>query len=149
MVLVVGTIFNMYHRDQQLKRFEPNHFSIDPPKGDDSGHAVAIRKAMTMGETYGVFKIARSTKNRSDADVPIEDEEYHLHPILTPYFQISWRKKQKCRFSLEEVYSFLFWSDDRVSKILNDYLNKITTFRESSPDEGEQISFIDLKNQRY
>lgn len=149
MVLVVGTIFNMYHRDQQLKRFEPNHFSIDPPKGDDSGHAVAIRKAMTMGETYGVFKIARSTKNRSDADVPIEDEEYHLHPILTPYFQISWRKKQKCRFSLEEVYSFLFGSDDRVSKILNDYLNKITTFRESSPDEGEQISFIDLKNQRY
>uniref|UniRef100_UPI004055EBC4 ORC-CDC6 family AAA ATPase n=1 Tax=Acetatifactor sp. TaxID=1872090 RepID=UPI004055EBC4 len=149
MVLVIGTIFNMYHRDRQLKRFEPNHFSIDPKKGDDPQVAAQVKKAMAMGVTYGVFEATRSTKNRSNADVPIENEEYHLHPILTPYFQISWRKKQKCRFSLSEVYLFLFGSDDRITKILNEYLGKVTTSQQNNSDEGEQISFIDLKNQSF
>lgn len=149
MVLVIGTIFNMYHRDRQLKRFEPNHFSIEPKKGDDPSHAEGVKKAMTMGVTYGVFEATRSTKNRSDADVPIENEEYHLHPILTPYFQISWRKKQKCRFSISEVYSFLFGNDDNVTRILNSYLNKVTTAQANDTDMGEQISFLDLKNRCF
>lgn len=145
MVLIIGKIFNMYHKDEQLKRFEPNHFSIERKEGIGEKFVESkVSKAIQISVTSGVFEVERSTKNRSGSDVPIEDEDFHLHPILTPYFQISWRKKQKCRFTLNEINNFLFGSDECISEILDEYLNKTSRLKDT-----HQISFADLKKECY
>ena len=99
-----------------------------------------IKKAIQLSVTYGVFLVEKSTKNRKDSDIPIEDEDFRLHPILTPYFQISWRKKQKCRFSLDEIDDFLFGTDECVSRVLEEYSLKTKGLIDDS-----QICFSDLK----
>lgn len=148
MVLAIGKIFNMYHRDQRLKRFETNHFSIVPRSKIEEKYVESkINKAMQMAVIYGVFEVSKSTKITGCGDVPVEDEDYHLHPILTPYFQISWRKKQKCRFTIDQINTFLFGSDERVSKLLTSYLSEMKLDNDS--EENKQISFLDLKKQCY
>lgn len=148
MVLAIGKIFNMYHRDQRLKRFETNHFSIIPRSKTEEKYVESqINKAMQMAVIYGVFEVSRSTKITGFGDVPVEDEDYHLHPILTPYFQISWRKKQKCRFTVDQINTFLFGSDERVSKLLTSYLSEMRFDNDSQ--ENKQISFLELKKQCY
>ena len=148
MVLAIGKIFNMYHRDQRLKRFETNHFSIIPRSETEEKYVESeINRAMQMAVIYGVFEVSRSTKITGSSDVPVEDEDYHLHPILTPYFQISWRKKQKCRFTVDQINTFLFGSDERVSKLLTSYLSEMIL--DSNSPEDKQISFLELKKQCY
>lgn len=146
MTLAIGMIFNMYHRDQRIKRFEPNHFSIlrnntGVKKYNDS----RIKEALDLSVKYGVFESERSTKDRSGSDVPIENEDFHLHPILTPYFKISWRKKQKCRFTLDEMNGFLFGNDQDVSMLLFKYSKKT----KSDNLDDSQISFEDLKKEYF
>ena len=149
-VLVIGKIFNMYHRDKQLKRFEPNHFSIERRSTTGKKYSESkIRKAIQLSVTSGVFEAKRSTKNRKGSDVPIEDEDFHLHPILTPYFQISWRSKQKCRFTLDEINDFLFGNDERVSEILEDYLQRTKYMLSTKTGDVLQISFSDLRREYY
>ena len=148
MVLVIGHIFNMYHKDPQLKRFEPNHFSIDRREVINENYRESeIKKAIQLSVTYGVFNVEKSTKNRKDSDIPIEDEDFHLHPILTPYFQISWRKKQKCRFTIDEVNNFLFGNDKCVTEILEKYSQK--TKGKSTNEEDRQLSLLDLKWEHF
>ena len=150
MVLAIGKIFNMYHRDSQLKRFEPNHFSIERRELSTKYLESKVQKAIQLSVMQGVFIAERSTKNRGGSDVPIEDEDFHLHPILTPYFQISWRKKQKCRFTFSEIESFLFGSDEKISEILNGYSKKTSSKKGSSMrDDDGQLSFADMKKQCY
>lgn len=144
MVLAIGTIFNMYHRDPQVKRFEPNHFSIERNNPNGSYNESRVKDAIRQSVMNGVLIAERSTKNRSGSDVPIEDEDFHLHPILTPYFQISWRKKQKCRFTFDEIDTFLFGSDQKISSLLEQYSKKTT-----NEHDNAQISFSDLKKQSY
>ncbi len=146
MTLAIGMIFNMYHRDEQIKRFEPNHFSIER-KSDNNYYKSNVKSAMDLSVTYGVFESERSTKNRSGSDVPIENEDFHLHPILTPYFNISWRKKQKCRFTLNEMEGFLFGSDERVSELLNKYSAK--TKQSIYGTKDSQISFEALRKEYF
>lgn len=146
MTLAIGMIFNMYHKDQRIKRFEPNHFSIlrnntSIKKYNDS----KIKEALELSVKYGVFESERSTKDRSGSDVPIENEDFHLHPILTPYFKISWRKKQKCRFTLDEMNGFLFGNDQDVSKLLSKYLTKIRI----DNFDNSQLSFENLKQEYF
>ena len=143
MVLVMGQIFYMYHKDPQIKRFETNHFSIDRRNsiGEKYG-ASEIKKALQYGVTSGVFEIVRSTKNRGESDIPIEDEEFRLHPIFTPYFRISWRRKQKCLFTMEELNTFLFGNDECITQILGKYYKE--TRDKTSREEGEQLSLMDI-----
>ena len=148
MVLVIGKIFNMYHRDPQLKRFEPNHFSIERKTVSGQNYMESkTQKAIQLSVTSGVFEATKSTKNRNDSDIPIEDEDFHLHPILTPYFQISWRQKQKCRFTLDEINDFLFGSDESVTKILEKYSKK--TKGNKGKDEQIPLSFTEIKTECY
>lgn len=148
MVLAIGTIFNMYHRDQRLKRFETNHFSIIPRSENEAKYVESrINKAMQMAIIYGVFEVSKSNKITGINDVPVEDEDFHLHPILTPYFQISWRKKQKCRFTVDQIHTFLFGSDERVSKMLTEYFGEVNI--EDDTQGNRQISFLELKEQCY
>lgn len=151
MILVVGHIFNMYHRDNQIKRFEPNHFSIERKNATVSKYIESdIKKAIRLSVTSGVLEAERSTKKRSASDVPIEDEDFHLHPILTPYFQISWRKKQKCSFTLDEVNDFLFGNDECVSRHLDNYLQKTNSqTRKTQSNLSQQITFADLKRECF
>ena len=144
MVLVIGHIFNMYHRDTQIQRFEPNHFVIKRRNATGRNYMDSkMKKAIQFSVMYGVFEAERSTKKCTAKDVPIEDEEFHLHPILTPYFQISWRKKQKCSFTLDEINDFLFGSDECVSKHLSYYYGKTKTYNE------QQITFEQMKKECY
>lgn len=148
MVLAIGTIFNMYHRDQRLKRFETNHFSIIPRSQKEAKYVESrINKAMQLAIIYGVFEVSKSNKITGSSDVPVEDEDFHLHPILTPYFQISWRKKQKCRFTVDQINTFLFGCDESVSKLLTTYLGEVKIEDDTQGDR--QISFLELKEQCY
>lgn len=148
MVLAIGTIFNLYHRDNRIKRFETNHFSIRSYSGYEEKYVQSqVNTAMQLAVMYGVFDIERSTKITGGNDVPIENEDFHIHPILTPYFQISWRKKQKCRFDIYEMNTFLFGSDEQVTKILSKYYAEIK--RDNKETHNEQISFVDIKEKSY
>lgn len=144
MVLIMGQIFYMYHKDPQLKRFEPNHFSIYGNSSIGKKYSESeIKRALQVSVTSGVFEIVRSTKNRGDTDMPIENEEFRLHPIFTPYLRISWRRKQKCLFTMDEINTFLFGNDEDMKKILRKY--HYETRDKMFGGDSDQLSLLDLE----
>lgn len=148
LVLAIGSIFRMYNKDEKIQRFETNHFSIDFKKttGKLAENSKFV-KALNASVINGVFIVEPSNKKTDWTAISFDDSDFFIHPILTSYFHISWRKKQKCRFSYDEIDTLLFGKNDEIDSILKQYRKKITMLVNGSDDS--QLSFSDLKYESF
>lgn len=135
----VGSIFLLYHKDKALKVWEPNHFVItaSPVTREES---VQLREVILASLTWGVISKADNTKLKNKDEYVDEASTYFLHPIFSSHFGISYRKKQKCYFSEEELCGFILGDlsqkkeiyQRRYSDILNEAVrnwSQITLFK--------------------
>lgn len=103
-----GEIFQWYHQDEMLRKWETNHVTIHDSVGLDHGKYEELQNVLLAAVTWGQLSCQQATKMKSKKDFALRDTAYCLHPIFSVFFNISWRKKQKCEVSAVELYQVLF-----------------------------------------
>ena len=72
----------------------------------------------------GVLLKKKNNKNKSIYMISADEYLYMLHPIYTPSFQISWRRKQKTEFDLEELNVLISNYTKAINTIIKKYEKK-------------------------
>ena len=96
-----------------MKKFEVNHFSIRKGGLLQEKEQEIIQNVLRDATMWGVFIAEKTNKAKSNGRkyLVYNNSDYILNPILAPYYEISYRKKQKC-----EIYD-------------NDFLNMMKIMR--------------------
>lgn len=85
-VMLLGGIFENFHRDIKLSEPEKNHFSTNFDKLKTES-----KDFLKSAELYSVLQKKEQTKIKS-SDINSNNSEFHLNHIYAPYFHISPRK---------------------------------------------------------
>ena len=93
LVLGIGKLFFELTRRPEGRTPEPTSFVL----AGDPEDIAAIRRRLRTGIANLVF--VSNPRTKATSDVEIRDEEYSLHPILAPFFEISYRKKRRITVS--------------------------------------------------
>ena len=89
LVLGVGKVFFERTRQPEGRLPEPTSFVLSGPPGD----VLLIQRQLEQGIANLVF--VSNPRTKATTDIEIRDDEYSLHPILAPFFEISYRKKRR------------------------------------------------------
>ena len=120
-VISLGRIYRIFHRDDHIAKFEPNHFSIKASNSNNDEKVQLFLKECVM---RGVLLKKKNNKNKVNHMISSDEYMYGLHPIYTPSFQISWRNKQKTEFDLDEI-SILIGNDIKeINGVIKRYEKK-------------------------
>lgn len=146
LILGCGKVFAIHHYDKRLAKFEPNHFSLHQHSDLLSPNDFErVKRTLKVAIKWGVFLVDKTTKEKDKYESTDEDTDYFIHPIFTPYFKISTRRKQKCIFSYDEIYYFLFGDTKKMNEVLNDYRNNIN----SKDYDNNQIIMFEVNNDNF
>ena len=107
LVLGVGKVFFELTRRPEGRVPEPASFVLSGPSHDISH----IRKLLEEGIANLVF--VSNPRTKATSDVEIRDDEYALHPILAPFFEISYRKKR--RITMGATALLLLQSNSKIA----------------------------------
>jgi hypothetical protein len=132
-VLLLGNIFEKFHRDKKLSEPEKNHFSTDFDKLQEES-----RTFLKSAELYSVLQKKEETKDKNSS-IDSNNIEYHLNHIYAPYFQISPRRIRSLWID-PKILDLIINSD---SKKANETANLLV--KKDMKDDNGQIK-IDLFN---
>lgn len=131
----LGSLFRSFLLDEQVKKFEVNHFSIRKRGIISEQEQKLIQEILRAATMWGVF-IAEKTnkaKNKETKYLVYNNADYILNPILAPYYDISYRKKQKCEFSDDDFLSMTkMMSTKDLSNLRKELLDECTGNRQMS-----------------
>lgn len=148
LIFVTGRIFSMYHKDKSIAKFEPNHFSLHQLSNEFSQKDFeSVKQVLNTAMKWGVLLSNKTTKEKNEYNNTDEDIDYVMHPIFTPYFKISARRKQKCVFSYEEIKCFLDENTKGIERILKKYHRNIKFLNEKYDDN--QISLFEVNDESF
>lgn len=120
-VISLGRIYRIFHRDDRIAKFEPNHFTIKATTSNRDENVDIFLKECVM---RGVLLKTKHNKNKANYEISSDEFMYRLHPIYTPSFQISWRAKQKSDFSLDEVSDLISNDTKKINSVIKKYEKK-------------------------
>lgn len=100
LLLGLGKIFNVLAREESAGRPEVNQFSFDKPISNKE--CVDIITAAVMN-----LAIVRLTGNKLTSESDTKDYLYTIHPIFSPFFVFSYRRKRKMILSEEEFLNII------------------------------------------
>lgn len=120
-VISLGRIYRIFHRDDHIAKFEPNHFSIKASSSNNDEKVQLFLKECVM---RGVLLKKTNNKNKLHNMISSDEYMYALHPIYTPSFQISWRNKQKTEFSLDEIDTLIGNDVEEINAVIKRYEKK-------------------------
>lgn len=123
-IYALGKIFLAYHREERISKIEPNHFSIKSNYGKIEENISIFLKECVM---RGVLIKVKNNKTKNVDYIGADEYLYILHPIYTPSFHISWRRKQKIEFSVDEIKTLIGYDTDKIRSIIREYLKKTKT----------------------
>lgn len=137
-----GVVFQVCHKDSAIKKWEVNHFVINKQNKDDDviAHPDLVDNILDAAVTWGHLIKRKATKAKRKDEIQADLSEYQLHPLLSVYFGISWRRKQRYDTTYEEVYNAAYGNQERIAnfnktakKILGSKSQKMSICLES-PD---------------
>lgn len=120
-VISLGRLYRIFHRDDQIAKFEPNHFSIKASGLNNDDKVLLFLKECVM---RGVLLKRKNNKNKVNYIISSDEYIYGLHPIYTPSFQISWRNKQKAEFDLDEIEILIGNDTKKINDVIKQYEKK-------------------------
>lgn len=128
-IISFGNICLIYHEDSGIRKWEPNHFCI---KADDE---IDKKVSDFLSECVfrGVLIQYADNKIKVKGSIASDQNMYQIHPIYTPNFQISWRKKQKVELSNEDLEILISGNTRKI----NNLINKVR--EESISNKNDQI----------
>lgn len=127
-----GTIFQLCHKDTTIKKWEVNHFVIS-----QSGEKAEQEKMQKTDQlldaaiTWGHISKKKVTKAKNKSELAADLSEYHLHPLISVYFGISWRSKQRYATTYQELYDSAYENDCRI-RTFKKAASKIVGYKEKS-----------------
>lgn len=135
-IYALGKIFAAYHREERISKIEPNHFSMKSNSGKIEENITIFLKECVM---RGVLIKAKNNKTKNVDYIGADEYIYVLHPIYTPSFNISWRRKQKVEFSVDEINTLIGNNTGAIRKILKTYMKKTKTSLEEDMLDDMQL----------
>ena len=117
-VISLGEIYRIFHRDDRISKFEPNHFSIKASNTNNDDNIQLFLKECVM---RGVLLKKKNNKRKLNYIISSDEYIYQLHPIYTPAFQISWRSKQKTEFDNKEIRTLIGNDTQDINKLIDKY----------------------------
>jgi hypothetical protein len=114
LVLGIGKVFFELTRRPEGKVPEPSTFVL-------SGNEESIAQMHTLlreGVAYLAFIAAPRTKATSDSE--IRDDEYGLHPIFAPFFEMSYRRKRRITLNADHLLELQANPQATLKKLLKD-----------------------------
>ncbi len=120
-IISLGRIYRIFHRDDNIAKFEPNHFSIKTSSTSIDENILLFLKECVM---RGVLLKKKNNKNKATYMISADEYLYMLHPIYTPSFQISWRRKQKAEFNLDELEILVSNDAKEINNVIKKYKKK-------------------------
>lgn len=122
-VIALGQICRAYHREEKISKIEPNHFSLKSTDGGiDENVIIFLRECVTRG-----ILIKQNNNKKKNTDIGFDEFLYMLHPIYVPSFGISWRRKQKLEFTVEEISSLASNNTKAITEIVKRHEEKTKT----------------------
>lgn len=119
LVLTIGRVFFEYARSPMGHAPEKTTFVL-------SGRQEAktkIRHLLEEGVAHLAFQSFKPTKRTDPAER--KEAEYRLHPIYSPFFEFSHRKKRRVHFKAETLLEALHGAPKRaISNLLQDDMDK-------------------------
>ena len=80
---------------------------------------------------WGILISEKSNKERNPGDMAYSNKDYILNPLLSPYFSISYRKKQKCELlDMQVIDMFQPIPDRTLSKMRQDIINNVRHYKQ-------------------
>lgn len=102
----LGNLFAEFIKDPRAKKFEVNSFSITVSKMEEE-QTKELKAVLRDAVLWGVLIPAKANKIKNKGDIVFDGRDYMLHPIFAPYFEISYRKRQKCELRDVDIYSMI------------------------------------------
>ena len=121
-IIAFGKICQAYHREERVSIIEPNHFSIKNGTIDDD-----LKLFLKECVMRGVLVKKKSNKEKNKMYIGADGYLYMLHPIYTPAFQISWRRKHQIEFTVDEVKTLSNNNTTEIAKLVKSYQRKTNT----------------------
>lgn len=138
-VISLGKIYRIFHRDDRIAKFEPNHFSIKASTINMDEKLSLFLKECVM---RGVLIKKKNNKSKINYTISSDEYLYILPPIYTPSFQISWRRKQKAEFDLEELNVLIDNDSKGINKIIKKYEKK---YLKKSEEDFTEFGYSQMK----
>lgn len=132
----IGTLATIQTEDTGLAKWEVNHFSIKPDSVQHQDITIFLNDCVFRGVLLQLDDNKIKDKNTISYDQSI----YQMHPIYTPKFRISWRKKQKFDFSITEVSTMIGEDINKINDLTREYESKMV------PTDIEEIVAFLKKN---
>ena len=131
LVNATGRLFRSCLLEESMKKFEVNHFSIKASNQLTEEDRSIIEQVFRDAVMWGILISERSNKERSPGDMAYFNKDYILNPLLSPYFSISYRKKQKCELlDMQVIDMFQPISDRTLNKMRQDIINEIIYYKQ-------------------
>ncbi|MBQ0832840.1 hypothetical protein [Marinobacter sp.] len=117
----LGSFFQLIQKRKSQSETEVNHFSI---KVTDNDQLDEVTKTLLSEAVIWsiLIEIEGSTKRKGLTD--IASNEYMLHPIYSPHFGISYRRKKKFEFSADQIKTIFSGSEESYLDLCKGYLKK-------------------------
>jgi hypothetical protein len=130
LVLALGKVFFELARAPEGRTPEVTQFILT---GNPDAKA-RVEGLLREGVSNQAFEVTPRTKATSDAEM--RDDEYRLHPIFSPYFEFSYRRKRRISLSAEDL---VLVQDSPRRAITNMLKGRVETPAEDLP---AQLSFF-------
>jgi|GEM_PF-600635 len=138
-VLTLGSVFEFSRRRPTQSEPEVSHFSVRGGPGvlddkDEDFFSEAVKWSVLI--EFSETKI-------KDQFRP-EGKEWQLNPIYSPYFHITYRKRRKIEFDLEELHTMIRGDVASLQTLLKGFIEKWTL----TPQDAERNLFSHLEEDR-
>lgn len=134
LTLSLGRIFNVFAAAPEGHTPEVNQIRIDPPVS--SGHsaelATLVREALVNG-----CLIAFAGNKQTLVSAQTKSPDYQLHPIFSPYFVYSHRRKRRIQIAPEQVLAL---SSESAARTINMIILNGRRRAEALPEQLEFYS---------
>lgn len=130
----LGKIFQLAHKRESQSEVEISHFSL--PINDLDELSEDIFELIGEGKIWSVLYTYQDTKNKSKHS--LSDTDIVPHPIFSPYYGISYRKKKKLELTVDQ-FNQLISPTPSDFQLLVSYFQKKWGNESDSPEQQELL----------
>ncbi len=136
----LGLFFQLIQKRKSQSETEVNHFSIRITDKDqlDETTKTLIEESVIWSV---LIEIEGDTKRKGITD--LTSKEYMLHPIYSPHFGISFRRKKKFEFSPEQVQVIFSGKEEDFVELCKGFVRKwdlgIEQFRNDKGNSSAEV----------
>lgn len=118
LLMGLGRLFEIFAREPFGHAPEVNQFYVDEPEADHAETIPLEQVDRLLKASVTHLALVRTAANKLGREDP-RAFDHAIHPIFSPLFQFSHRKKRKTKLSVEELHGLINNSRETFDQVLN------------------------------